>query len=391
MTNAEGLTGTATSRHDPVRLSTVNPTQPRTYRFGVEPVLTGLVHLTHQGQSGAVPVPVSVTPLVFDEHVIVAGYDGRVRRFDRNLEDSKVLFRIREPIYATPVIDRQRGVVVMGGLWGSVVAFDVDGNIVWRHRTRGKISASPTLLENGTHLAVVDRSKCLTILETRSGQVTNCKQLQGNWRDAVALPGARSSPFATPLALEDSLVYVDGPTIVRVDTGGKTIWSRTVSAEVRASPAVDRAGGGVLIGATDGTICVLSAANGAIQERWSVPARVTASPVFGSGLALVPSAAGVYALRRGSDQIDVVSPYVVRDHGSVTTSPDCDLLFTSGAGSVVTLRPDGAFCFEATARLEDLGEELTFDGTPVCTVDGYLYAASYQGYVAAFRYEAVEG
>ncbi len=81
-----------------------------------------------------------------------------------------------------------------------------------------------------------------------------------------------------------------------------------------------------------------------------------------------------------------------RDHTSVTILPDGGFAAITNAGNVVCLDPaDGSFRWESSQILGLPDHEPPMHITPVASVDGRMYCASYEGDLYQFTFRRPRG
>ncbi len=215
---------------------------------------------------GEMPAPVFSSPAVADERVVAASVDGVVRAFA--LGDGRLLWEARAgdaPLYATPALSG--GTVLLLSGTGTLLALDLaDGRRLREH--------GPLAGESTTSPAV---------------------------RDGLVVAVGYSSISAFDLGPDPEIR-----------------WTLDAPDGVRASPVL--AGDAVLLGAPDGSVRLLDAANGAVFFQHLTRGPVWASPSPHPYGYVVGSADGwLYAMRdpRGD-------PRLLRELGLLEPDPSTD-------------------------------------------------------------------
>ncbi len=262
-----------------------------------------------------------------------------------------------EPVFASPVL--AGGALYVPGR--SLTALDAEtGAERWRWRTDYGVSA-PALVDGGRVFAV-ERGERLAALDPVTGEV--------QW--AVRLPATT----AAPVVVGDIVVAgtEEGVGFYAVENGSRR-WFVPTESPVTLTPAVlpDR----IVVADAGRTITALSVARGERLWRRRIPeGRVVETPVvYGDALFFSTNGATLRALR-ASDGTDLWTRFV----GCAVQSSPCaaeGLLFLT-AGSIV-------HAYECTEG-DDVWFFLAPEGlsSPIL-VDGTLYVATMDGFVAAYR------
>ena len=218
-----------------------------------------------------------------------------------------------------------------------------------------------------------------------SGAVVGLAAADGAERWRVR-PDTSARFVAAPVAVPGrGVAVVDDRGQVRVlDAGtGRDVWTRAVGAPVTHAPALDGAGGALLVPTTRGALVALAAADGA--ERWRadlgapadrVPARV-ATPGVGDGLAVVGATNGRLV---GLDLADGTERWVRELDDHVNSAPLVSggrvYLGTTGERVLVLDAATGETLWETTLR----GRVKT----AVAGADGVVYVVSEPRHLVAF-------
>lgn len=375
----------ASARHDPVRLVApgVGEDGPE-FRWGTLPALMAVERVEHTAQDGArMSVPISATPLVYSDAVVTCGYDGRVRRHTRQLGSHNVVHRMNEPIYSTPALLIDGRALVLGSR-GTLACLDPDGDLLWQVHTPTPTAASPTPVDDES-VAVCGLGGLLTFISLRDGVRLWSSRLPRPWSHGIGSLDAERDPYATPVAVGGRLVVVAGERALCVDIDGKPRWAVDLGSQVKASPTVAPDLGLVVMALVDGRVLAVDLVTGKVTRSVALPGPVYASPAISGDVVCVSTTREVVGL--SADKLTTLwsRDIAVRDHGSITVAPDGDVVYVGHGGVIVALAArDGAFRYELRPRTAQ--ERLRFDGTPVVSPDGWLYGASYDGFVASFMF-----
>lgn len=374
----------ATARHDPVRfISTDVHDDAGVVRWAKAPALITTEHLEHVAKDGRrLPVPISATPLVSSDSVLTCGYDGRIRRHDRNLGSQCVVHRMAGPIYPTPVLTNDGRAVILGSR-GTLACLNPNGQLLWEVETRGPAAASPTLVSE-EQAAICHLGGHLSLLSLADGHSIWSVSLPRPWYHKLGSPDAEREPYATPLSALGLLVVAAGEHALCFDLNGHLCWSVDLDATVRASPVFVPEVGRVVLGLIDGRVVSLDLETGRIACITRLPGPIYASPIASGGRICFSTTGQVFGLVVETLAIDWTHLDAVKDHGSITVAPNGDFTYVTREGSIVAIASEGKFRYELRPRNSQA--PLRFDGTPAVCADGWLYCASYDGLVASFSF-----
>jgi outer membrane protein assembly factor BamB len=376
----------ATARHDPIRLISPDVSgDSAVFRWDKAPAFMVVEHLEHEAKDGSrLAVPISATPIVLNGVVLTCGYDGRIRLHERRLGTHEVIHRINEPIYPTPVLTTDGRVIVVGS-HGRLICLDSTGKVLWETDTGAPAAASPTLFGDD-RVAVCGLGGQLTVASSFDGERLVSARLPRPWSHALGSPDAERDPYATPVATPGRLVVAAGEQVISLDENGRSRWTVDLDAAVRSSPVFVAETGHVVLGLVDGRVMSLDAGTGAVTATARLPGPIHASPAVSGARLCFSTTAQVFGLTVDPLAIVWSREDAVRDHGSVTLAPNGDFTYVARGGAIVAVAPDdGRFRYEL--RLRTAQQRLRFDGTPAVSADGWLYGASYDGFVASFAFQ----
>lgn len=280
--------------------------------------------------------------VVTSDTVLAAAQNGQLLALDRATGVPRWDRDLSDTVYATPVLADGRLYVGLGKT-GWLLALDpLDGHELWRHPMGDRMGAGLTV--DGGQVFVGSYDHYLYCLDAVSGRL--------QWQFVTG--GIVDSP---PLATADT-VYVKLPddTVYAIDRAhGRERWR-----QLPAKPAAERdktanwsrlvlADGLLLFGSADKSLHALDSATG--QPRWTLPC--------GTGLGNGPAVDGGIGWLGGKN-------------GSLLK---VDLATGKLLGSWVPQREEGA------------PKEGLLSGVmwPPAVVDGMLYVASMEGFVAALK------
>jgi outer membrane protein assembly factor BamB len=187
------------------------------------------------------------------------------------------------------------------------------------------------------------------------------------------------------VAADGRLVVAAGERALCFDGDGRLCWSVDLNATVRASPVFVAEAGRIVMGLVDGRVLSLDVRTGVVAATARLPGPIYASPAVSGGRICYSTTRQVLGLSVETLAIAWSRPDAVRDHGSITLAPNGDFTYVAHGGAIVAAEPkDGGFRYELRPRTGQ--ERLRFDGTPVVSSDGWLYCASYDGFVASFAF-----
>lgn len=203
------------------------------------------------------PSGVTAGPVVADDRWIVGTLDGRL--VAHTADDRVVWERRRRAALPTAPVGADPLIVV--DFRGQVTAVEpATGQRRWTTRIDGVVDSSPTVADDTVYVAGTEQLAAVALGDGRCRWSTDCQTLL--------------SPV--PVAGGVVVAASDG-TIRRVGTDGTTDWTvRTDRSVVQL--AVHR----TCVAAThDGTVVRLSPSDGAIRNRWTIPARPVALGTVG--------------------------------------------------------------------------------------------------------------
>lgn len=195
--------------------------------------------------------------------------------------------------------------------------------------------------------------------------------------------------------LADGRLYVaeaDGTLMALDATNGRRLWRVDLDAPLSGGPGVGE--GLVVVGTTDAEVIAVSVADGSLQWRAPVSSEVLSTPVVSQARVVVSTidgkidgldAANGKRLWRYEREIPTLT---LRGSGSPVLSGDRVLCGMPG-GKLVSLKvSDGTVFWDASVSVPRGRSELErlsdVDGDPLVR-GGIIYAASYQGEVAALE------
>ncbi len=214
------------------------------------------------------------------------------------------------------------------------------------------------------------------------------------WTRGVGAGSEHQRLHLVPILVGDRLFVAagDGSLAARDVNNGRVIWEVDLDAPLSGGPGVGE--GLVVIGTTDAEIIAVSAVDGSLQWRSGVSSEVLSTPVVSAGRVVVSSIDGrIDGLdARTGERVwryeRKIPTLTLRGTGSPILSGDRVICGMSG-GKLVSLDvQDGAVRWDASVSVPSGRSELErladIDGDPLVR-DGIIYAASYQGEVAALE------
>jgi len=229
------------------------------------------------------------------------------------------------------------------------------------------------------------------VLSAETGEERLRLDLPEPWAARHGGSAAFRDPYASPISVAGERIMVPcAEQVVCFDVSGRELWTRSVGASVRSSPAYDNVRGVLAVLSIDGTCRLLDGVSGQERARIRLDGKVTASPAISGGILAA-------ATQNGSTYgIDIEEGLIVwerrnsgvRDHTSFTVVETGDFIATNERGNVVSLgREDGRQHWE-TSQILGLAEQSTeLDVTPTPGSDGSMYCASYSGWLYHFGFQ----
>lgn len=386
----------AAFRHDPVKLVLPGGAAGR-WHWDHEPIVSGHRRITYDNPKlGPVPVPVSATPAVIDGlGVVVASDDGFVRCYNRSLTKVYWTRRLNSGVYASLVVDAERGRIVVAGTAGLVVCFDLRGTMVWATEVGWPVFATPVVLPGADVLVVATfHSRCVG-LDLATGERLFERELPRPWHAEHGGVASHRDPYASPVATVDGNVVVCcAEHVVCLAQDGTDVWRTEVGHGIKASPAALHDQGEIAVCPIDGRCLFLSARTGALVAEIPSTGKVTASPAVSSGVLAVGThlgdVSGVDV--RTHDVVWTARQVAPRPYTSFSVLPSGDFIATTERGNVACLaRLDGRLLWESSQVLGLAEHEPAMDITPVAGSDGRMYCAAYTGDLYEFRFRPEMG
>lgn len=378
-------------RHDPRKAVLTVGDVDASVRWDVEPAVCGYRMFAHRNTrlDREVAVPLCSSPaVVTGAGVVVAGFDGRVRFLDRNLDRVFWEHRLDSPVYASLVVDQVRRTIVVAATGGHLTCLDLRGRVVWSVELGVRIYATPTVLPGSGVLVVAAFDSVCVGLDIATGKRLFDVALPRPWAAATGGSAAHRDPYASPAATADgdAIVCCAEHTLCLAPDGTRR-WVRETGHAIRASPVALHALQEVAVCSVDGRCRFLDSRTGEIRGELDLGAKITASPAVSDGILAVgtcdDTVVGVDVRRHAVAWTAAGAP---RDHTSFTVLPDGSFVAASNRGNAVARRPDGGFLWE-TSQLLGLSEhDPAMDITPVAGPDGSMYCASYSGVLYHFRF-----
>jgi outer membrane protein assembly factor BamB len=325
--------------------------------------------------------------------VIVAGYDGYTRFYDRALNKVYWKRRLDSAIYASLVLDLGRRRVVAAATSGMVACFDLRGELAWSAHTGVPIYATPTVLPAcGVLVLAAFGSRCVGLrLDTGEQVFDRC--LPRPWHSAHGGSAAYRDPYASPVTTEaESVIVCCAENVVCLASDGTELWRQEIGHAIKASPVALHATGEVAVCPVDGRCLFLDNRSGQLKGEVFLGAKITGSPaVSGAILAVGTQRDTVAGLEiHGREVVWTSAQGAPREYTSFSVLPDGNFIATSLRGNVVCLRrEDGRFLWETSQVLGLADHEPAMDVTPVTGPDGSMYGASYAGHLYHFRFQPV--
>jgi len=214
------------------------------------------------------------------------------------------------------------------------------------------------------------------------------------WSTDIGTGGERKRLSLVP-KIGDGIVYVaggDGSLTARDAANGRVVWEVDLDAPLSGGPGVGE--GVVVSGTTDAEVIAVSVSDGSLLWRSAVSSEVLSTPVVSDGRVVVSTIDGkIEGLEaRTGERVwryeREIPTLTLRGTGSPVLSGDRVICGMSG-GKLVSLNvQDGAVLWDASVSVPSGRSELErladIDGDPLVR-DGIIYAASYQGEVAAME------
>ncbi|RKN38372.1 PQQ-binding-like beta-propeller repeat protein [Streptomyces hoynatensis] len=385
-------------RHDPRKSVLVLPGKAGPpSRWDREPAVCGHRVLRHENKAlgRTIPVPVCASPAVITgAGVIVGGYDGYLRFFDRTLGKVYWQRRLDGPLYASLVLDGDRRRVVAAATTGLIACFDLRGGLVWSAKLGAPVHATPTVLPGaGVLILAAFHSRCAG-LSLDTGELLFDRPLPRPWHAAHGGLAAHRDPYAGPATTgEDTAIVCCAEHVLCLAPDGTELWRQEIGHAVRASPAALHATGEVAVCPVDGRCLFLGSRDGQLRGEVRLDAKVTGSPAVSGRVLAVGTVRDTVA---GIDVHTRATAWTApqgapREYTSLTVLPDGNFAATSARGNVVCLgRDDGRFRWESSQVLGLADHQPAMDITPVAGPDGSMYGGSYSGDLYHFRFQPLD-
>jgi len=382
-------------RHDPRKATLViSEKEDGSAKWLKEPAVCGYTFLTHKtkGSNAEIPVPVCSTPaVVVGAGVVVAGYDGRIRFYNRALDKTFWIRKLHSPVYASLTTDPSRNTVVVATTAGLVACVDLRGHLVWSLDTQVPIYATPAILSQSDTLVVAAFNSRLIGLELGTGKKVFDLELPEPWHSGYGGSAANRDPYASPTVMaEDTVIICCAEHVLAFRPDGTELWRREIGHSIRASPAALNALGQVAVCSVDGRCIFFDSRSGQEQGAVVLGGKITASPAVSGDVLAVGTVDGM------SFGIDITKRKVAwssprgapRDHTSFTVMPDGNFIATSSHGNVIgTRREDGRFLWETSQLLGISTHDSALDITPIAAQNGSMYCGSYSGVLYHLRFQ----
>lgn len=257
---------------------------------------TGLLLWRHNlgYQVGASPAVVPAWGIVFSSHERSHEGGGYVVALDARTGEEIWQQPTTAHPHSSVAVDVERALVFVGDNRGIVYAFRaLDGAPVWRRQLpdeRGKadVKTTPMVLRERGLVVVGAWSGRLSALDEQTGRVV--------WEHDA---GGRlmASPAYLPAT---GAIFVASPSgvVSAVDAGtGALRWSFRAGGHVYSSPAVSGDGRAVVFGASDGAVYAVGAGDGSLLWRVDVGGVVSGSPsLVGDRIYVTSKKGGLFAL-----------------------------------------------------------------------------------------------
>ena len=219
------------------------------------------------------------------------------------------------PIAASPAIVTDKNMVIVSGMDGRLVAYDLEppGRALWTFSTgQSKIESSPLVSDGTVYIGAHNGRLYAVPLDgdstTRTARWTF--QAAGDIKGSVAKSG-------------NTIVFGDySGTLYAVNTQGKELWRRQVGKRLYGGPAIS--GNTVVIGDVGGAVIAVDLKTGAQLWRHSVGgAQVYSSPAIAKGKVFIGSYNGQFqALNLKTGAVAWTFPTGGRISGSATVVGD---------------------------------------------------------------------
>jgi outer membrane protein assembly factor BamB len=384
-------------RHDPQKNTLVEGGE-RDADWTSEPAVCAHRRLTYHNRvlGRDIRVPVSATPVaIAGAGVVVASDDGFIRFHDPSLSTVRWERRVRSSIYASLMVDRERRRVIVAATNGTVVAAALDGTVAWTTDTGVPLYATPTRLSHSDVLVLPSFGSRVVALDLASGSRVFDRPVPRPWAAVHGGLAAHRDPYASPAATDhDTVVVAYAEHVLALAADGSLLWQHEIGRAVKASPVVVDATGDVVVCSLDGRVTFLTVRDGAVRGELHLGAQVTASPALsGSTVAVGTHRGDITGINVHRREVEWFSPQgAPRDHTSVTILPDGGFAATTNAGNIVCLDPAyGSFRWESSQILGLPDHEPPMHITPVASVDGRMYCASYEGDLYQFTFRGPRG
>jgi eukaryotic-like serine/threonine-protein kinase len=256
--------------------------------FGCSPATGGL-----SCGGGSAGVPIYGTPVVSDNLVFIAGYNGKIYAY--NTETLAPRWVYPREGYVEPFVGglvESGGRLFVGGADGHVYALDAaTGDRLWEFATGDKIWATPVV--DGDTLYIGSFDKNIYALNTADGRE--------KWRYTTD-----GSIMATPL-VDGGTVYIgsfDRYLYALSAADGSLKWRFQGENWFWARPVVSN--GNVYAGGLDTKIYVLRADTGSEVNRFDVTDGISADPVVVDGKIIFATRKGALYSMSAPDRIDLL-------------------------------------------------------------------------------------
>lgn len=392
MTHTASQPGSA-YRHSASRLSPIALSVKTTdIHWRKEPALSGDIRWTHTTAGVDHPVPLCAAPLaVSGVGVVVAGYDGRICFYDPTLSRQYWSLQLSAPIYASIVALPASQTFLVCDTKGGCLRVNLKGTVLWKQSMKAPIYGTLCADEKNGSVYIAAFGDYLFHLDIDTGNILNSRTLAAPWFKTVAPKPASRNPYVGPILIGDARVLTtSGGTLEVFNATLERIWSHSLKAIMRATPAVHLGLNRILAISVAGEWILLDSLSGSCIASGHLEDKVTASPALSGPIACIGTANGrVVGLCLETSAIiwdrGFGAPF---DHTGFSVLPDGSFLCTHQRGNMIARDAGtGGFLWESSQAIGQSGYGTRLDSTPVSALDGTVYCGSYSGAFYAFSFD----
>lgn len=385
----------AAARHSPERSVISTHGAPSDMRWGSEPAVFAYRKLTaiHRvtGEETSVPINASQA-IIRGIGVISASDDGMVRFWDSALRKVYWERKLNDRVYASLTVDHLRERILVATTSGLVCSLTLRGEVAWARHVDLAVFATPVVDQVSDALHVATFESTCTGLDLATGNVRYRTALTTPWHHPDGLTSHRDI-YASPVVTASSKTIVcAGEHVVAVSPDGNVDWDVDLAVTVRASPLLVRGSSSVIVCSVDGRCWMLNTRDGEVTRQVRLDGKILASPIASCGVVAVGVLGScTYGLDEDTLAVRWSARRSPRSHTSFTVLPNGDFAFLDASGDAVALHAlDGGFRWQTSQALGYPSHNPAMDVTPVIADDGWMYCASYEGDLYAFRFRKQE-